>query len=262
MTSACTELDDAIWTKAGTLSAAEVAAELQLSKSAVCTRLLQMACERVNSGECALPEAALVLRVLPENLARICANAAAASGCTRTPTAPPPPPSAPPPVANANRGKPWTPEQDTAALIAVQAGRELAEIALELGRTATGVRLHLLDLAARQLEMGMGLPNAAASVRVSPEELTAHAAALAAKRGAAKPPRAPEARAAGRTRRARAPELATVALELTPDQAEALAAVQAGGSILLTGPAGTGKSFTVGAIERWARGAGRALAGS
>ena len=295
MSSACKELDDAIWIKAGTLSAAEVAVQLQLSKSAVCTRLLQMACERVNSGECALPEAAHVLRVQPENLARICANAAAASGSAAPPSAhllPPPPsahspPSAPPPVAqspppsalapppsalapsahsppsaHANRGKPWTPEQDTAALIAVQAGRELAEIALELGRTETGVRLHLLDLAARQLEMGMGLPNAAASVRVSPEALAAHAAALAAKRGAAKPPRAPEAQAGGRARRARAPapEPATVALELTPDQAAALAAVQAGGSILLTGPAGTGKSFTVGAIERWARGAGRALA--
>ena len=300
MTSWTPELDTLIWGLASTQSPADFAPSLELSAAEIRMRLLHLACERVNSGQVALEEAAHVLRVRPESLARICGTnavptaasatadttASATASVTADTTA-----SATASVtaditnsidaaidaavdsdavsgadsgaANANRGKPWTAEQDARALAAVQAGQPLAAIGRELGRTETAIRLHLLDLAARRLDAGAALEDAAAYARVSAEALTAHIAHKAERAGH-KAPRAEQKAAAGRPprrgQRGAAAERLVPELELTPDQAAALAAVQAGGSILLTGPAGTGKSFTVGAIERWARGAGRVLA--
>ena len=121
------------------------------------------------------------------------------------------------------------------------------------GRTANALRLQLLKLAAKKISDGiMTEPAALAPIGASAAELASFRESVAAS-AATRAARAAESQVPQARRRqprgARAAAGASPAdLPLTPDQAAALEAVLAGASILLTGPAGTGKSFTVARI--------------
>jgi len=145
------------------------------------------------------------------------------------------------------RGKRWTSEQDDA----------LWESGAAPGRTDRARRLRQLKLACTRISAGALTEEAAlAHIGASAAELAqfrareepsraAGGAASAADVGGAPPPRA--------ARPPKAPVAAPAPPPLTPDQEAALAAAHTGQSILLTGPAGTGKSYAVAAIARDAR---------
>ena len=63
MTSWTPKLDTLIWGLASTQSPADFAPSLELSAAEIRMRLLHLACERVNSGQVALEEAAHVLQI-------------------------------------------------------------------------------------------------------------------------------------------------------------------------------------------------------
>ena len=259
---------------------AEVAQEVNRPRAAVSMRLLELARQRVLAGMPAA-DAARHLRVTPELLQRYCDRAPAApapaAGAAGTGAAgsdavsnaadsaaadfeaagsdePAAEPAAgPAKEPTANRGKPWTEELDEQ--LWAQAKKASAALQKSFGRSGESIRLRLLRIA-RDKAVVMGTSAAAAHIKMTPEEFAAALAredARDAARGAA--------RASAKVRAPPAPPVAEP--ELTEDQAAAVAAAgsaRAWGSILLTGAAGTGKSFVLARIAAAARAADRTVA--
>jgi ATP-dependent DNA helicase PIF1 len=154
------------------------------------------------------------------------------------------------------RGKRWTSEQDDA----------LWESGAAPGRSDRARRLRQLKLACTRIDAGaLSEEEALTHIGASATELaqfrareeTPRAASAAADAASAAAEAATPAAGAPAPPRAARPPKAPAAPPapppLTPDQEAALAAAHSGQSILLTGPAGTGKSYAVAAIARDAR---------
>ena len=146
-------------------------------------------------------------------------------------------------------GKHWTPEQD--ALLWASASNPP-----NMGRTETAIRLRLLKLASMKIDSGEMTEDAALMYMSKPKlgfadpnlgfadpklgfadlkkSLAKFRESTPAAKKTVKPAKA-------------APAPAPTAVS-TPDQQFAIEAILTGESILLTGPAGTGKSFTIGQI--------------
>ena len=164
----------------------------------------------------------------------------------------------------ARNGKRWSAEEE-AYLRGAVGGASLSDMAAQLERSAGAVRCRLLHFAV--LEGG----GAAACERfgVTPEqvrdftqrqEAEARAKADAAKTAAAAPPPSSGSKKRPAEEAAvLAAVLAATRLQLTPSQQRALEAVQAGGHVCITGPAGTGKSTLLARVLAWAADAGRAV---
>ena len=154
-------------------------------------------------------------------------------------------------AAGAKTGKKWTVEDEAVLLAASRDGRFSAQpsataAVLELGRSLAALLGRLHTIAARLVAEGADEGAAAAATGLSPAAVRE---ALLRHRSTSTAPPVPEAVLPQQ----RAPEP-------TLEQRAALDAVRAGRDVLLTGPAGTGKSFAVGLLVAQARAAGKAVA--
>lgn len=150
-------------------------------------------------------------------------------------------------AAAGNKGKRWTDGEDATLLAAMRASTGIHAIASELGRSVGAVSGRLLTLAAKAMDGGASAEEAAAATGVAPELLRNFA--ITAKAGPA---------AAAAAAAAAAP--AAAAAKPTDEQRAACNAVRAGRDVLITGPAGTGKSFTVALLIAQAHAAGKSVA--
>ena len=164
----------------------------------------------------------------------------------------PPPGGCDTSTKQSNSGKRWTPEDDVALLAAASAGRDRVEYATVVGRSGGAVLGRLQSLALVSVAGGATIEEAALATGLPPS-FVAEGVAKAAKavKAAAKPPLAPIVRTDTKVR------TTVPATDPTEEQRNALSAVRTGRDVLITGPAGTGKSFTVQLILDWARGAGK-----
>ena len=238
------ERDEQIWADIGTRSAADVAAALALPRAAVSARLLEIARARV-AGGLDVAAAARHMRVREDALARFCAA----------------PAPAPAPTEVSNRGKPWTAEQDDA--LWESAHLPHAALAQRFARSAKAIQLRLVLLATKR---AVDAKTAAAHLGMGEDAFAAAVASLRAPRAPRAPRAAHAAHAARSSKVQKEPPLVFTADQIIAIEAACGGADSADGadgapwhSILLTGPAGTGKSFVVAEIAARARAAGRAV---
>ena len=140
------------------------------------------------------------------------------------------------------RGRPWTVELDQSLWATLKSD----------GRSAGAIRLRLLKIAVTKIDQGDLTPEVAmAHISATPEEVAKYRKKIADQEEGRElkkqeTVKKKEEKAAGEIPL----EVAAENLNLTPDQAAALAAVRQGDSILLTGVAGTGKSYVLAEISK------------
>lgn len=156
-------------------------------------------------------------------------------------------------AAAENAGAPWTADEDARLLAAIADGKEIAEAARDVGRSENAATRRLTTRAYDALGAGAAPDDAAIAAAAREHGLSPDGfAKYVAKRRAAEGAAAAKARAAPVAPRgapgggARPP--ADPLADLNGAQRAVVAAVRDGESVLLTGPAGTGKTHTVRAI--------------
>lgn len=151
-----------------------------------------------------------------------------------------------------NNGKRWTADLEAALLAAVARGVDHGGLAADLERSPGAVRGRLLGMAVRMVSAGTTtVREAAALTGTSPEDVQME---VDNPRATVTPtPRRPAQPAAPSSRPA-------PTWPPTAEQQAVLDTVALGRDVFLTGPAGTGKSYTIGLVLDWARSAGKKVA--
>jgi len=145
-----------------------------------------------------------------------------------------------------HQARAWTDADDAALLAQAAAGTKPAAAAEALGRTPGAVRSRLHALAAKAVAGGRDVAEVALATGVNLERLRAAAPARTEAQAEAQAQAQAQAQAE--------------AAQPTDEQRAALAAVRAGRDVLITGPAGTGKSFAVALVLAQAAAAGKRVA--
>lgn len=148
---------------------------------------------------------------------------------------------------SSNKGRKWKPAEDAALVEASRTGRKMVELAVELGRTPGALHSHLQHIAATAAAAN----SVAAAAAMTGLSVAAVEDAVRKHRSVPSAPFAPFAAV---------PLSPPTPVTATQEQRAALVAVRGGRDVLLTGPAGTGKSFTVGLIVADARAMGKSVA--